>query len=80
MFHIEHCLKINHELEQLLATLNDKERRLLDSYWHYQANIFDKFDEKVKAGVHATIAQVLSPFNHPDLSNMEFDKTVFLMD
>lgn len=52
---------------QLSNDLPAPKKRLLNAYWQYHERIFDKFDEKVKAGVNATIAQVLSPFNHPDL-------------
>ena len=47
--------------------LTDRDIRLIKSYQSYELAIFSKFDEKVRSGVHATIAQVLSPFNHPDL-------------
>lgn len=50
-----------------LHTLEERERRLLRSYMDYRDKIFERFDDKVKAGVNATVAQVLSPFNHPDL-------------
>jgi len=51
----------------LLATLNDKEQRLLKAYLRYHDSIFAAFDEKVKSGVNATVAQALAPFNHPEL-------------
>lgn len=54
-------------LNQQLVTLPPEQTRLLKSYVHYHDVIFSAFDEKVKSGVLATIAQVLSPFNHPDL-------------
>lgn len=58
---------IQEQVNNLLVSLEEKEQRLLKSYVHYHDNIFVSFDEKVKSGVTATIAQVLSPFNHPDL-------------
>ena len=58
---------IQEEVNELLASLDEKEQRLLKSYVRYHDNIFANFDEKVKSGVRATIAQVLSPFNHPEL-------------
>lgn len=54
-------------LLRLIPSLDLKQQRLLQSYHHYYAQIFTRFDEKVKAGVLATIAQTLSPFNHPEL-------------
>jgi type IV secretory pathway TraG/TraD family ATPase VirD4 len=67
LFDTENRLARDEEVEQLLPTLNEKERRLLNAYWQYHNRIFDQFDEKVKAGVNATIAQILAPFNHPEL-------------
>lgn len=54
---------------QELTTLsfNEAQQRLLDAYQHYEETIFNQFDDKVKAGVKATVAQILAPFNHPDL-------------
>lgn len=46
---------------------NEKNQRLLKTYLRYHDLVFAAFDDKVKSGVNATIAQVLSPFNHPDL-------------
>lgn len=46
---------------------DSSQARLLRTYQSYQESIFRGFDEKVKSGVRATIAQVLSPFNHPEL-------------
>ena len=54
-------------MNPLLLTLEDNKCRLLKTYLAYHDTIFDSFDEKVKSGVNATVAQVLSPFNHPDL-------------
>lgn len=55
------------EIENRLFNLDDREKRLLQTYQHYENTVFNAFDEKVKSGVKATIAQILSPFNHPDL-------------
>jgi hypothetical protein len=59
--------KINDELNPLLIMPDSQEKRLLKSYLSYHETIFSNFDEKVKSGVNATIAQVLAPFNHPEL-------------
>lgn len=70
LFDTETRIAIDEEIKKLLPFLNEqnkKNTRLLNSYWQYQEKVFDQFDEKVKAGVNATIAQVLAPFNHPDL-------------
>jgi len=55
------------ELNPLLVRLDAKEQRLLKTYLRYHDTLFATFDEKVKSGVNATVAQALSPFNHPDL-------------
>ncbi len=70
-----HCYLFDHAWreERLQAltivslTLDDTQKRLLMGYQRYETAIFNSFDEKVKAGVKATIAQILAPFNHPDL-------------
>jgi len=55
-------------LSKLMEMPKDSsDARLLRSYQNYQESIFKGFDDKVKSGVRATIAQVLSPFNHPEL-------------
>ena len=41
--------------------------RQLQAAQQYQRTVFARFDEKVQAGVLATVAQVLAPFQHPDL-------------
>lgn len=77
----------------LLSTLEAKDQRLFKTYLRYHDSIFGAFDEKVKSGVNATVSQVLSPFNHPDLidafceqteSNLTMesvlDGTVYLVD
>ena len=58
---------IQQELSLLLITLEPTAQRLLKTYRRYHETIFATFDEKVKSGVNATVAQALSPFNHPDL-------------
>lgn len=57
----------HNELALVADNLDKKQSRLLEGYQHYEKDIFNGFDDKVKAGVKATIAQVLAPFNHPDL-------------
>jgi len=55
-------LEANNETNQ-----QTKQQRLLETYMRYHRTIFAAFDEKVKSGVNATVAQALSPFNHPEL-------------
>jgi type IV secretory pathway TraG/TraD family ATPase VirD4 len=50
-----------------LSELDQRQTRLLLSYMKYHEVVFSAFDDKVKQGVLATVAQVLSPFQHPDL-------------
>jgi hypothetical protein len=58
---------IHDALNRTLPSLTPRARRQLTTYRHYQDTVFATFDDKVKSGVNATIAQALSPFNHPDL-------------
>nr|WP_315194232.1 type IV secretion system DNA-binding domain-containing protein [uncultured Aquabacterium sp.] len=41
--------------------------RLAESVGNYFANVHGTFDEKMLSNVNSTVAQVLSPFSHPDL-------------
>lgn len=54
-------------LEIQRAGLSQTALRQLTVCEHYHTHVFDQFDEKVKSGVRATLSQVLSPFNHPEL-------------
>lgn len=67
LFDFKERLDIENKIAKAAEKLDKKDVRLLSAYAQYQERIFEKFDEKVKAGVNATIAQVLSPFNHPEL-------------
>jgi hypothetical protein len=58
---------IHQQIDEVIKSLSIGEKRLLNTYLSYHTNIFSTFDEKVKNGVHATIAQILAPFNHPEL-------------
>ncbi len=58
---------LHQQIDKIINNLEPQEKRLLNTYLGYQTNIFSTFDEKVQAGVKATIAQVLAPFNHPEL-------------
>ena len=51
---------LQESINGLLVTLEEKEQRLLKTYLRYHDNIFGTFDEKVKSGVNATVAQALS--------------------
>lgn len=52
---------------QNVLDLDQREERIFDTYIKYYENVFSRFDEKVKQGVLASVAQVLAPFQHPDL-------------
>jgi type IV secretory pathway TraG/TraD family ATPase VirD4 len=58
---------VNDEARGMLSNLKERDSRLLKSYLSYYETIFSTFDDKVRSGVNASVAQVLSPFNHPDL-------------
>jgi type IV secretory pathway TraG/TraD family ATPase VirD4 len=60
---------IEEELKEVKKNLSNEQKRLFQSYHRYKTSIFDQFDEKIKSGVKATLAQTLSPFNHPDLTD-----------
>ena len=60
---------LNEKLASVKHSLPPEQRRLFDVYHKYKSSIFDAFDDKVKSGVKATLAQALSPFNHPSLSD-----------
>ena len=47
--------------------MKPEDERLLKTNQHYLRSIFATFDEKVRSGVLANIAQILSPFQHPEL-------------
>jgi type IV secretory pathway TraG/TraD family ATPase VirD4 len=67
LFDLESRVAVDEQVSQLLPDLTAPKQRLLNSYNKYHESIYDKFDEKVKSGVNATIAQVLAPFYHPEL-------------
>ena len=58
---------VNDEAREMLSTLSERDARLLKSYLSYYETIFSNFDDKITSGVNASVAQILSPFNHPDL-------------
>ena len=67
LFELDHQETLNQKIDSLLPTLPEKAQKLLKNYCQYQELIFSHFDAKIKSGVYATVAQVLSPFKHPEL-------------
>jgi type IV secretory pathway TraG/TraD family ATPase VirD4 len=67
LFDLDSKITIDNEISVLLSDLNEDQSRLLKTYQRYHETIFDQFDAKIKSGVNATVAQALSPFNHPAL-------------
>lgn len=63
----EFKLQIFEVIERLFPNFSENERRALLSNQRYGTEIFEKFDEKVKSGVRATCAQILSPFSQIEL-------------
>ena len=57
--------EIDQQIKEGRGSLEDG--RLLESYQHYLDFIFSAFDEKIRSGVLANVAQILSPFQHPEL-------------
>lgn len=74
--------EIDSRVNERMIFLNDEEKILLQSYQQYHERIFDHFEEKVKSGILASVAQVLSPFNHPELAKAfcTDEKHPFMMD
>lgn len=70
LFNESDRILINRKVEALLPNLDTKQAQLLNSYCNYHKNIFARFDDKVQAGVLASVAQILSPFIHPEFTNM----------
>lgn len=58
---------IDGEISAILPELDNTQSRLLKTYQRYHETIFSQFDAKIRSGVNATVAQALSPFNHPAL-------------
>ena len=65
LFDKEFKTGVHQELQ--LSPLDAAQQRRLDVCRHYIDAIFGNFDDKVKTGVLASVAQILSPFQHPDL-------------
>ena len=74
--------EIQEKASLLLDSLDEKEARILKSYMSYYENVFTNFDPKMKSSVIATAAQVLTPFNQPELIDAfcEEDSDVCIMD
>jgi hypothetical protein len=70
LFSKEQRAYIYTQIDQLLPTLNNHQSRLLILYRGYQEKVFANFDEKVQAGVLASVSQILSPFQHPTLIDL----------
>jgi type IV secretory pathway TraG/TraD family ATPase VirD4 len=68
LFNTSFQAEIADVLETRRAHLTEDERGTLEAFEEYQRDLYDRLDEKVKAGMFATLAQVLSPFNQPALT------------
>ncbi|WPX97492.1 type IV secretory system conjugative DNA transfer family protein [Candidatus Bandiella euplotis] len=71
---------LEQKLTSVQKNLNPKQKRLFTVYHQYKSSIFDSFDDKVKSGVKATLAQAISPFNHPDLTDAFCSSSELKMD
>lgn len=67
LFDLEDRDSIDAAIAAVLLNLTSAQNRLLKTYQRYHETIFSQFDAKIKSGVNATVAQALSPFNHPAL-------------
>ena len=59
--------EVTDTLLSLSLDARDRDERLLRSYLAYHEDVFAHFEPKVQSNINAQVAQVLSPFNHPDL-------------
>ncbi len=66
LFNADKRVEIEKEISAL-PVLEEKRKRLLDSYMAYHDQQFDKMEDKTKAGVLSTVSQFLEPFLHPEL-------------
>lgn len=67
LFHANAKARLQDEIESIIPALDDSKLRTLNSYQGYMEHVFDTFEDKTKANVMATVAQVLSPFRNPAL-------------
>jgi type IV secretory pathway TraG/TraD family ATPase VirD4 len=56
-------------LSDLRAAGSEREARSLATYQRYHDDVFGGFEERLRSNVNAQVAQVLSPFSHPDLAD-----------
>ncbi|OTP72170.1 type IV secretory system conjugative DNA transfer family protein [Caballeronia sordidicola] len=71
VFDKEAHTNVHDAIDAILAdgALSDRETRALKMYRRYHDNVFLEFSDDVRNGVKASIAQVLSAFQHPDLQD-----------
>lgn len=55
------------ECASKMDSMSDRELRFLKATTGYFSNIWGRLEEKQKSPIISTVAQVLSPFSHPDL-------------
>lgn len=63
-------IHVDQQVEALLSQLTESQTRQLMACKHYRHQVFDKFDEKVRTGVLASVAQILEPFNSPQFTDL----------
>ena len=56
-------------IDSLIDRLDEQEKRALMANKNYTTGVFQKFDDKVRNGVHATCAQILAPFSQIELTD-----------
>ncbi len=67
LFHDDARARLDRIVRAEAPGLSPQALRLLRSYQAYHEGVFTRFDAKVASGVLASVAQVLTPFTHPDL-------------
>ena len=62
----EWVAELNGNLIEMLQQGRADDARRLQSYLRYESDVFARFDDKVRSGALAVLAEVLSPFALPD--------------
>ena len=62
----EWVTELNGHLVDMMQHGRAEEARRLQSYLRYETDVFARFDDKVRSGAMAVLAEVLSPFALPD--------------
>ncbi len=70
LFDPEQRSVLEKEAEEIRVTLDLIDLEAMKAYRDYLENVYGQFDERLKSGVQASVAQILSTFNDPKLTDM----------